>query len=137
MSFREKTAWISIVSIGGIYGVYFWSVMRAGRQGTGAQFGGLLGTVIALVVVQVVLTTIAAIMAPREANAAPDERDRLIDLRATRTAYAGLATGIACACFFGAFTPPIVFKVNSLLFILVTAELLRCGSQVVQYRRGA
>ena len=136
MSFREKTAWVSILSMSGIYGLYFWSVIRSGEQGR-AQFGNLLSTVIALAIVQVALTIAVAVFAPREAKAPPDERDRLIGLRATRVAYAGLATGIACACFFGAFTPPIVFNANSLLFILVTAELLRSGCQVIQYRRGA
>lgn len=47
------------------------------------------------------------------------------------------ATSVALACFFGAFTPPIVFNTNALLFILVTAEIMRSACQVIQYRRGA
>jgi hypothetical protein len=90
MSFHEKTAWISLVSIGGIYGAYFWSIFRHGSRA-----GGLLGTVIALVIVQVVLTIVVAAFTPKDANRPRDERERLIDLRATRLAYAGLATGIA------------------------------------------
>jgi Ca2+/Na+ antiporter len=137
MSFREKSAWISLVSMSGIYGFYFWSVIHAGHRTDDIRFGGLLGTIIALVVLQVVLTVAVAIFTPKEADAPPDERDKLIELRAMRVAYSGLATGIAFACFFGAFNPPIVFNVNALLFILVTAEILRCACQIVQYRRGA
>lgn len=137
MSFREKSAWISLLSMAGIYGFYFWSVIHAGPQASGFHFGGLLGTIIALVVVQVVLTVAVAISAPTEAKAPRDERDKLIELRAMRVAYAGLATGIALACFFGAFNPPIVFNTNALLFILVTAEIMRSACQIVQYRRGA
>jgi hypothetical protein len=138
MSFREKSAWISLVSMSGIYGLYFWSVIRAGHAGAQAGgFGGLLGTIIALVVVQVVLTVAVAIFTPNEAQAPRDERDKLIELRAMRVAYAGLATSVALACFFGAFNPPIIFNTNSLLFILVTAELLRSACQIIQYRRGA
>lgn len=137
MSFREKSAWISLLSMAGIYGFYFWSLIHAGPQPSGSHFGGLLGTIIALVVVQVVLTVAVAISAPSEAKAPRDERDKLIELRAMRFAYAGLATGIAFACFFGAFNPPIVFNTNSLLFILVTAEIMRSACQIVQYRRGA
>lgn len=70
-------------------------------------------------------------------SAPRDERDKLIELRAMRVAYAGLATGIALACFFGAFDPPLVFNTNALLFILVTAEILRSTCQIIQYRRGA
>ena len=134
MSFREKTAWISLVSISGIYAFYFWSVLHSGAL---ARSGGLLGTVIALAVVQTVLTIAVAIFAPKEAQAPRDERDRLIDLRATRFAYAALAGSLACACFFGGFNPPIIFNVNALLSILVIAEILRSGCQIIQYRRGA
>ncbi len=137
MSFREKSAWISILSISVIYGFYFWSVIHAGPKAGGFHFGGLLMTVIALVVLEVVLHIAAAIFNPKEAQAPRDERDKLIELRSMRVAYSGLATGIAFACFFGAFTPPIIFNTNALLFILVTAEILRYACQVIQYRRGA
>ena len=137
MSFREKSAWISLVSISGIYAFYFWSVLHAGPRGGRVQFSGLLETIIALAVVETVLTIAVAIFAPKEAKAPRDERERLIDLKATRFAYAGLATGLAVACFFGAFNPPIIFNTNSLLFVLVTAEIMRSGCQIVQYRHGA
>src|SRR5271154_3271197 len=103
MSFREKSAWISILSMSGIYGFYFWSVILAGPQAGGFRFGGLLATIVALVVVEIVLTVVVAIFSPREAKAPRDERDKLIELRAVRVAYAGLATSVALACFFGAF----------------------------------
>jgi hypothetical protein len=137
MSFREKSAWISLLSMWGIYGFYYWSVLRSSPQGGHVQSSNLLGTIIALVVVQTVLTIAVAIFAPKDAQAPPDERDRLIGLRATRFAYAALATSIALACFFAAFNPPIIFNTNALLFILVVAEMLRSGCQIIQYRRGA
>jgi hypothetical protein len=137
MPFREKTAWISMVSMLAIYGYYFWSVMHDIRPVGGLHFGGLLQTVIALVVVQVVLTIAAAVVTPKEARAPCDEREKLIQMKAARFAYAGLATGIAVACLFGAFDPPVVFNANSLLFILVTSELARTACQIIHYRRGA
>ena len=54
-----------------------------------------------------------------------------------RSAYSGLATAVAMACFFGAMNPPIVFNTNALLLILVTAELVRQGCKIIQYRREA
>jgi hypothetical protein len=139
MSFREKSAWISVLSISGIYGFYFWSVIHAGpgSKPGGFRFGGLLMTIVALVILEIVLHIAAAIFNPKEAQAPRDERDKLIELRAMRVAYSGLATSVAFACFFGALTPPIIFNTNSLLFILVTAEILRYACQVIQYRRGA
>ncbi len=137
MSFREKTAWISMLSMVAIYGFYFWSIVRAGPQPGAFHFGGLLETIVALAMVQTVLIVAVAIFKPEDAKAPRDERDRLIQLRAMRFAYSGLATGIALACFFGAFDPPIVFNTNALLFILVTAEIMRNACQIVQYRRSA
>jgi archaellum biogenesis protein FlaJ (TadC family) len=136
MSFREKSAWISLLSIAIICGVYFGSVIHAGPH-AGFHFGSLLATVIALIVVQIVLHVVIAIAAPKEAKAPRDEREKLIELKATRIAYSGLSTAIVCACLFGALDPPIVFNTNALLFVLVTAELMRTGCQIIQYRRGA
>ena len=89
MSFREKTAWISMLSMLAIYGFYFWSVIHAGPQSGGFHFGGLLETIIALVVVQTVLTLAVAIFTPKEAKAPRDEREKLIELRAMRVAIPG------------------------------------------------
>jgi hypothetical protein len=135
MSFREKTAWISALSMSGIYGFYFWSVIYSKQHAGGFHFG-LLEAIIALVALQVAMTITVATLAPREAKAPCDERDKLINLRAMRVAYSGLATGVAVACFFGTFDPPILFNTNALLFVLVTAELLRVVCQIIQYRRG-
>src|SRR5260370_40668589 len=89
MSFREKSAWISMLSMSGIYGFSCWSVVHAGPKAGGFHFGSLLETIIALVVLQIVLTIAVAIFTPREAKAPRDERDKLIELRAMRVAYAG------------------------------------------------
>lgn len=137
MSFREKSAWISLVSMAGIYGVYFWSLVRSGARDGGFHYAGLLGTVIALAVVQTALMIAVSISAPKQAAAPRDEREKLIDLKATRFAYFVLAGSVACACFFRGFPRPIIFDANAFLFILVVAEILRSGCQIVQYRRGS
>jgi hypothetical protein len=137
MSFREKCAWISLLSMSGIYGFYFWSIRHAVRREGGLHLGGLLQTLIALVIVQAVLTIAVAILNPTEAKAREDEREKLIDLRASRFAYAVLASSVMCACLFGAFDPQHLFNTNALLFILVMAEVLRSSCKIVQYRRGS
>jgi hypothetical protein len=136
MSFREKSAWISVISMAGIYGLYFWSLIRSGHTGLG-HTSGMLGTVIALVVVQIILHIAVAIFDPKSAQAPRDEREKQIELKATRFAYAGLATAVAFAIFFAALEPPLIFGANSLLFILVVTEIMRSGCQIVQYRRSA
>ena len=137
MSFREKSAWISLLSMSLIYGIYFCSLANAAPPTGGFHFGGLLVTIILLVIVQVVLFIIAAIISPKDAKAPLDEREKLIELRSNRIAYAGLSSGIATACLLGTFDPPITFNTNGLLFLLVTVELLRTVCKIVQYRRSA
>jgi hypothetical protein len=80
MSFREKGAWISLLSMSGIYGAYFWSVIHTGTAAGGFRFGSLLKTIIAPVFVQVGLTVMAAILTPKDAKAPRDEREKLIEL---------------------------------------------------------
>ena len=126
-----------MLSMSAIYGVYFWSAVHPGQQAGGFRFGGLLGTIVALVAVQIVLHVAVAIRKPREAQAPRDEREKLIALKATRIGYAGLASGVVVACFLGALNPPILFSTNSLLFVLVASEVLRAASQVAYFRLGA
>jgi Na+/proline symporter len=120
----------------GIYGLYFWSLIRSGPGGR-SRTAGLLGTVIALVVVQTVLTIAVAVFDPKNAQAPRDEREKLIELKAARFAYAGLATGVVFAVFFAALPSPIIFGANSLLLILVVTEIMRSSCQIVHYRRSA
>ncbi len=136
MSFREKTSWISLISMAGIYGLYFWSLMSSGPGGH-QHTSGLLGTIIALVVVQTVLTIAVAVFDPKSAQAPRDEREKMIELKAARFAYAGLATAMVFAVFFAALPSPIIFGANSLLLILVVTEIMRSGCQIIQYRRTA
>ena len=136
MSFREKIAWISLLTISVIYAIYFWSVFHSRHPGD-FHFGGILQTVIVLAVAQAVLTFAITLFALKDAKVPRDEREKLIDLRSTQFAYGALAGSIACVCFFGGFNPPIIFNINTLLLILVIAELLRLSCQIVQYRRGA
>jgi hypothetical protein len=136
MSFREKLAWISLVSITGFAGFYFWSIGYAPPT-KGHPVATLFSAVVALIVVQTVLSIAVAIHKPKEAQAPRDERDKLIDLKSARIAYSGLVSAIAVACFLEAIAPSITYNANGLLFILVTVELLRLLSQIIQYRRSA
>ena len=138
MSFREKSAWISILTMGVIYSGYFWSLnMSAGSREGLHSVGALIRTIILLGIAQIVLHVVVAIQRPAEAAAPLDERERTIGLAATRIAYYGLASGVVVACLFGALNPPLLFSTNSLLFILVAAEMLRAGSQIVLFRLNA
>ena len=140
MSFREKSAWISLLSYVGFYGYYFWvlsGVVAAGHAASFA-FGALLVRVMfLLVVVEVVLQVAIAIRAPGEAHAAADERERLIALKATRVAFQVVMVGAATVCAAIALSVPAFYTTNGLFLALVMAEVVRNATQVAYFRLDA
>ena len=103
MSFREKSAWITLISVLICFGAYFAEVFSrfAGEH----RFGGglrslhlLLLSVVALVALQVGLTLIAAWTTPKAGRGPADERETQIQQRAHTLGYHVL-TALALALF--------------------------------------
>ena len=99
MSFREKSAWISLVLILLVFAPYFWFVGRsfagAGHVHVGTQFG----LITLFVILEIVVHVAIGIRSPRDARAPRDEREDLIDLKATRTAFYVLFAGALISIF--------------------------------------
>jgi hypothetical protein len=136
MSFREKSAWIALVTTLLVYAAYFARVAPLfGGLHEDGFLGPLCASVFVLVVLQVGLHIGAAILAPGEAAAPRDERDRLIDLRAARVGFyvaqTGAFTAIACALV----RPDAWLVANVVLISMVAAEIARSGVMVADYRR--
>ena len=139
MSFREKSAWITLISVLLCFGVYFGAIAtgRIERFGMAALHFGLI-SIIALVVLQIVLRVIAAIGNPREARAPRDERERLFELRARSLGYYVLVlwmTGIIVAVHFRA-----VHKLDVVYIAwlgVAVASVVVSAAQIIQFRRGA
>jgi hypothetical protein len=141
MAFREKLAWISVMTMALVYGWYFWTAFPLAKAGAGSAFHYakmLQGTIIAVVVLQVVLTIAVAIFSPREASEPQDERERLITLKGTRTAYFVLVTGTLLVSVSGIFfgTNALLLG-NDALLAVVAANLAKDFTQIVHYRLGA
>lgn len=140
MSFREKSAWISLLAYLGVYGYYFWvlaGVMASGRTGSFGDGGLLVRTMVLLTLVEVSLQVAIAVRAPREAVAGADERERLIALRATRIAFHVVMVGAATVCAALALNAPPFYTVNGLFLAIVLAEVARNASQVAYFRLDA
>jgi hypothetical protein len=134
MSFRERSAWIALFANVGVYAVYFAYVATHAWDG----WGPLVTATAALIVVQVVLSIIAAVANPADAAARTDERDRLIDLSASRAAFHTLQAGAFlafCALLVWPAHPRLLAQ--GVLAAMVTAEVVRSAWQVVAYRRHA
>ena len=137
MSFREKSAWISLVSITLVGFVFFLHVPHTLTPTSSPEmFRALLICLAALVIIEVVAHALVAIRAPLDAQAPKDERESLIELRAIRVAayvYAALSMGAVSLLHFGANGGAVGYAV---LLALVIAELVNYGSRILYYRLG-
>jgi len=84
-----------------------------------------------------VLQVVLAVRAPREARSPRDERERLIDMRATRAAYYVLLVGAMAGVGTIHLTPSAWAMQQVVLFSIGVAELVRFGLQIVLFRRDA
>jgi len=136
MSFQEKSAWISFVSIALVFFTYFAKVVfvSAGRRGD--SFHVFLVLLAALVVLEVVLHVAIALQSPRAARTPKDERERLIDMKATRLAFPVLLAGAFAAMGTMHLDAGRWVMAHVMLFGVVLAELTRLGAQIVYHRRG-
>jgi uncharacterized membrane protein len=139
MSFREKSAWITLASVLLCFGAYFGALATGSieRSSMTAFHLGLI-SIIALVVLQVVLHVLAALGNPREARAPRDEREQLFELRARASGYYVLVAwmiGIIIAVHFHAVRKLDVVYIAWLGVAI--ASLTVSAVQIIQFRRGA
>jgi hypothetical protein len=136
MSFREKSAWISLVLILLVFGPYFWLVGQSLAGRTHVHGGTQFALILLFVVLEIVVHIAVAIQSPRDAEAPTDEREDLIDLRATRMAFYVLFGGALMSIFTLHFPVNVWTLSQFVLFSIVIAELVKFASQIVFYRRG-
>ena len=150
LSFQEKSIWGSLIITLLAFGYYFVTVLEMWSQGTAgaADVTGLIvGVIVAVVVVEIVYHILISI---RPTPDPEDERDRLIEGKATRVAYFLLVCGALTAIGHGiathgtaegwrssvdgALSPFITAHI--LLFSFVLAEVVKFCTQLYYYRAG-
>jgi hypothetical protein len=137
MSFREKSAWISFISIALVFGIYFVRIhLFPGGWLRGKPVQLFLVLVAALVALEVALHVAIATQSPREARTPKDERERLIDLKATRLAFPVLLVGAFSTIGSLHLNFDRVDMARVMLSAIVAAELTRFAAQIVYHRRG-
>jgi hypothetical protein len=138
MSFREKSAWISFVTLLVLFIPYFWSVrgVLEGDIEYAAASPWMIGLVVAFVVLEILLHAAVAAQAPTDARAPKDERERLIEMRATRIAFQVLVLGALASAGMMHLTRSAWALGQHVLMAVVVAELVKFGAQIAYYRRG-
>jgi uncharacterized membrane protein (DUF485 family) len=135
MAWREKTAWITLVSMLIAYGVYFTLISQS-RLPAMAMLGLFAGITVVQVIAVVVVTTVLAALSSAEARAKPDERDRAVARRGASIAYFVLMVGVITVGVVMPFRDAGWRLTNAALFALVVAETVRHLIVVISYRRG-
>ena len=138
MSFREKSAWVALLTYGVVFGGYFFTLWQAWDEGyaQGLSIGLLVGAVVALIIVAIVLNTVIALFTPKQATARADERETLIDLKAERIASYTLSIGVLCLIGALLMGWNAYLVANLLLASMVIAELVKAIAQIAYFRRG-
>ncbi|MBW8744799.1 MAG: hypothetical protein JF628_10720 [Sphingomonas sp.] len=137
MSFRYKSALLSLVSMGLIYAWYFTLLVIHFR--TGHPFNPvshLIGTIVLLAVVQI-LGHILIVGTSSDKYDAMDERERGFDRRATQVGYYVLIVGalLGIGTLHLGFSGPMVG--DAVLFAIVFAECTRQGMFLFAHHRAA
>ncbi len=148
LSFREKTALISLLAVLLVYGGYFADLLAGTPERTlAAMLCTAIGVVVALVIIEVVFHVILATWDQADADAPADERDRLIASRSAAISHHVLTIGIVLTLGrilvggamqeAGSYLGVDLFEAaNLLLAALVASEVTRYGAQIYFYRRG-
>jgi hypothetical protein len=137
MSFRERSAWITLVSVLLCFGAYFGGIATGRVSPRGFDtLHLLLASVIAMVLLQAVLHAIAAVLSPSEARRPRDERERLIQWRSHTLGYYVLVAGVLLLAIPGHMGHGAIDLMNFALLAIVVAALAVTVAQIVLFRRG-
>jgi len=151
MSFREKNAWIGVVTALVVWGFYFWQVGTAALAGTldgDTVFWLFVWCMAISLAVMLPVNLIAARLARQKMDAPPDEREREIDARANKFGLALLEWSIVAILLasgpISAFSREIygtdpagataIILVNLALFALGFSAMVREAIQIVHFR---
>lgn len=138
MSLREKSAWITLISVLLCFGAYYGAVFSGvfpRRSMTMFHFG--LACIIALIVLQVGLHILAALTTPKDGRGPRDEREKMIQARSHTWGYYTLMAATASLFFpTHAHGVSMVDIVNFAVLGIVVSALVVAIVQIVMFRRG-
>jgi hypothetical protein len=137
MPFKEKIAWISVITTAIVWGSYFGYMLATRGQLPGTVYlTGFVGAVVVQTILVVIASIVTSILAPADASAGSDERDKAVARQSYAFAYPVLLTlivGIAASMHFGIDARGMAYEIMGAIAI---AEIVHYGAQIVGYRRG-
>lgn len=139
MSFREKTAWVTLCAIVFVSLLYWFHVPSLFEPQPGLWVVHAMGaSLTAYLVIEVVAHVVLRLRHPRDARLPKDEREQLIDLKAIRIAYYVFATGALCAIpvmLHLAGAGPVAMAM-AVFMAFVLSQIVKHAARIAFYRRG-
>jgi hypothetical protein len=136
MSFREKSAWITLVTVVVCFGVYFGSLVTGLVHRGFGEVHLLLACGLALAALQLGLGFVAARTTPRDGRAPRDEREILIQARSHSLGYHLLIVLVLLVAASGHVDHNMIDLMNFGILAVVVAVAVVAVAQIVMFRRG-
>lgn len=138
MSFRERSAWVMalVTGLGGLWYLNKLVALAMTMDTTPAPLGLLLRYVIIIVIASIVAQVALAVMAPGDAEAPADERERRVMARAGAQAGNVLAFGVLISMGWFLFERDGNLLFHMAFFSLMAAQIVDYLLQAVRLRRG-
>jgi hypothetical protein len=139
ISFKEKSIWTSLIMTIIIFGYYFTRVFNLLNQPTTDHTNLItlfIGVVILMITLEITIHIIISIFDNKGTKETGDERDRLIDLKATKISYYILILGVFQAVAGLLMTKSPIMIANIILLFFVFAEIVGDSIRLYYYRKG-
>lgn len=153
MSFKEKSAWISLVSTLAIFGYYFYRIFNISdlpmEEAKEATKSLLIQAIVLSAIVEAVFHGMLAATNHQAAEQGGDERDKLFEYRANNIGYSVLVVGVLItlgrivtleynpewAEHSSSLQIPLL-TAHILMFSFILSEAVRFAGQIFYHRRG-
>lgn len=140
MSFREKTAWVTLCAIVLVSLLYWFHVHTPFEPHSHLHvLHAMALSIVAYALIEFVAWLVLSRRNPQEARTPKDERERLIDLKAMRIAYYVLAVGTLASIFITLHlisAGPVGLGM-AVFASFVLSQIVRHAARIVYYRRDA
>jgi uncharacterized membrane protein len=137
MSFREKTAWVTLIAILFVSALFFAhgpDILRGDFDLWELHLVGIC--IAAFILIEVVAYIVLYVRNPKDARTPKDERERLIDLKALRLAAYVYVLGSFLAIIASVHAPSGAVVGFLVLAAFVIAEVVNYSARIIYYRRG-
>jgi len=139
MSFREKSAWITLVTVLICFGSYYGALATGlVNSHSMASFHFGMASILVLIILQVALHIIAALLNPKDARTPRDEREKMIQARSHTLGYYVMMIGMTVVVVLTHVRgTDFMTTVYVGVLMMVIAALVVAIAQIVMFRRGA